>query len=106
MRGYEAMRDGFRLDERIWRDRAIKLMRAMNSEILRLVEHERVIGNEVKASARVFCRIMNTRIGTAINASDALGYDRKRNFLVGVHWCTQSGKIDDDGTDCVGLKTA
>ena len=103
---YEAMRDSFRLNERIWCDRAIELMRAMYPEVLCLVEQERVIRNEVKTSARTFRHVKNTRIAPAINAGDALGYDRKRSFLVGVHRRTQSGKIDNDGTDCLELKRA
>src|SRR5262245_41339308 len=106
MRAYEVMRDSFRLDEGIWHDRAVELMRAMNSEILRLVEHERVIGNEVKASARTFRRVISTRIAPAIKAGDAFGYDRKRNLLVGVQRRTQSGKMDNDGPDCLELKRA
>src|SRR5690242_14989921 len=104
MRAYEAMCDGFRLDEGIWRDRAIELMLAMNSEILRLVEHERVIGNEEKTSVGMFGRIINAPIAPAINESDTLGYGRKRNLLVGVHRRTQSRKIDDDGIDCLRLE--
>src|SRR5438105_6781931 len=98
------MRDSFRLDERIWRDRAIELMRAMNSEILRLVEHERVVGNKEKTRGRTFRWVINTRIAPAINTSDAFGHDRERNFLVGIHRSTQSRKIDDDTIACLRLK--
>ena len=77
------MRDGFRLDERVWRDRPIELMRRMNSESSCLVEHECVVGNEEKTSAGTFRRVINTRVAPIINPSDAFGYDRERDFLVG-----------------------
>src|SRR6516225_9565330 len=97
------MRDGFRLDEREWRDRAIELMRRMNSETLGLVDHERVIGNEEKTSDAGFDRVINTRKAPTANASYALGYDRKRNLLVGVHRRTQSREIDSDRIDRLRL---
>src|SRR5262249_42836453 len=100
------MRDGFRLDKRIWRDRAIELLRSMNSEILRLVEHEHVVGNEEKTSGGAFSRVIDTRIAPAVNVSDALGHDRERDFLVGVHRCTQSREIDGDRIDRLRLERA
>src|SRR6516162_11842137 len=103
MRADKPMRNGFRLDKRIWRDRTIELLWSMNSEILRLVEHERVVGNEEKTFGGAFGRVMNTRIAPAVNVSDVLGYDRKRDFLVGVHRCTQSREINGDRIDRLQL---
>jgi hypothetical protein len=96
MRADQTMRNGFGLDEGVWHDRTIELLRRMNSKILCLIAHQRVAGNEEKASRKVCLGIEFTHKTMPNQARDVLRDDGQRDPLVRVQGGAKTGEMDGD----------